>query len=72
MLFSIRHNTHVQFGSCSRFYYMILVFLQNAGDSVAIDELMRSLDKNNDGELSFIEFWQLIGHLARKHGGFNQ
>ncbi|XP_078788806.1 protein S100-A13-like isoform X2 [Oryzias latipes] len=47
-------------------------FLQNAGDSVAIDELMRSLDKNNDGELSFIEFWQLIGHLARKHGGFNQ
>ncbi|KAF6739652.1 Protein S100-A11 [Oryzias melastigma] len=47
-------------------------FLQNSGDSAAIDELMRSLDKNNDGELSFMEFWQLIGHLASKHGGFDQ
>jgi len=30
------------------------------------------LDKNSDGELNFLEFWQLIGHLASKHGGFNQ
>uniref|UniRef100_A0A3Q2DM68 S100 calcium binding protein A11 n=1 Tax=Cyprinodon variegatus TaxID=28743 RepID=A0A3Q2DM68_CYPVA len=46
-----------------------LVKLQNAGDPAAIDQLMRSLDNNNDGELSF-PFWQLIGHLASKHGGF--
>ncbi|KAM4736352.1 protein S100-A11-like [Anableps anableps] len=46
--------------------------VKNAGDPAAIDQLMSSLDKNNDGELSFLEFWQLIGHLASKHGGFSQ
>ncbi|XP_015236043.1 PREDICTED: protein S100-A11-like [Cyprinodon variegatus] len=27
--------------------------VKNAGDPAAIDQLMRSLDNNNDGELSF-------------------
>lgn len=43
---------------------------QNAGDSKAVEELMVSLDENNDGELTFSEFWQLIGKLAAKQGGF--
>ncbi|XP_059195976.1 protein S100-A13-like [Centropristis striata] len=43
-----------------------------AADPAAIDQLMSSLDKNNDGELNFLEFWHLIGHLASKHGGFSQ
>ncbi|XP_029307997.1 protein S100-A11-like [Cottoperca gobio] len=47
-------------------------FVKNAADPAAIDQLMSSLDKNNDGELNFMEFWQLIGHLASKHGGFGQ
>ncbi|XP_007556172.1 protein S100-A11-like [Poecilia formosa] len=47
-------------------------FVKNAGDPAAIDQLMSSLDKNNDGELSFLEFWQLIGPLASKRGGFSQ
>ncbi|KAM9353708.1 protein S100-A11 [Symphorus nematophorus] len=47
-------------------------FVKNASDPTAIDQLMSSLDKNNDGELNFLEFWQLIGHLASKHGGFSQ
>ncbi|XP_054904020.1 protein S100-A11-like [Poeciliopsis prolifica] len=47
-------------------------FVKNAADAAAIDQLMSSLDKNNDGELSFLEFWQLIGHLATKNGGFSQ
>ncbi|MEQ2313526.1 hypothetical protein AMECASPLE_002938 [Ameca splendens] len=44
----------------------------NAGDPAAIDQRMSSLDKNNDGALSFLEFWQLIGYLASKHGGCSQ
>ncbi|AWO96584.1 Protein S100 [Scophthalmus maximus] len=32
----------------------------------AADQLMSSLDKNNDGELHFLESWQMIGHLACK------
>ncbi|KAG7234192.1 hypothetical protein INR49_005511 [Caranx melampygus] len=47
-------------------------FVKNAADPAVIDQLMSSLDKDNDGELSFLEFWQLIGHLASKHGGFSQ
>ncbi|XP_049439048.1 protein S100-A11-like [Epinephelus fuscoguttatus] len=47
-------------------------FVKNAADPTAIDQLMSSLDNNNDGELNFLEFWQLIGHLASKHGGFSQ
>ncbi|XP_035528753.1 protein S100-A11-like [Morone saxatilis] len=47
-------------------------FIKNAGDPTAMDQLMSSLDENNDGELNFLEFWQLIGHLASKHGGFSQ
>ncbi|KAM7383455.1 hypothetical protein PAMP_003105 [Pampus punctatissimus] len=46
--------------------------VKNAGDLATTDHLMSSLDKNNDGELNFLEFWQLIGHLASKHGGFSQ
>ncbi|XP_033496279.1 protein S100-A11-like [Epinephelus lanceolatus] len=47
-------------------------FVKNAADPTVIDQLMSSLDNNNDGELNFLEFWQLIGHLASKHGGFSQ
>ncbi|XP_042280887.1 protein S100-A11-like [Thunnus albacares] len=47
-------------------------FVKNAADPTATDQLMSSLDKNNDGELNFLEFWQLIGHLASEHGGFSQ
>ncbi|KAI1885940.1 hypothetical protein AGOR_G00208930 [Albula goreensis] len=47
-------------------------FVQNANDPAVIDQLMGSLDENNDGELTFLEFWQLIGSLANKHGGFSQ
>lgn len=36
-----------------------------------MEELMGSLDKDNDGELTFTEFWQLIGNLASKQGGFS-
>uniref|UniRef100_A0A3Q0RS64 S100/CaBP-9k-type calcium binding subdomain domain-containing protein n=1 Tax=Amphilophus citrinellus TaxID=61819 RepID=A0A3Q0RS64_AMPCI len=44
-------------------------FVKNAGDPAAIDQLMSSLDKNNDEERNFLGFWQLIGQLASKHGG---
>ncbi|XP_071385378.1 protein S100-A11-like [Centroberyx affinis] len=47
-------------------------FVKNAGDPAVIDQLMSSLDDNSDGELTFLEFWQLIGRLASQHGGFNQ
>lgn len=45
---------------------------QNSADAGVIDQLMSSLDENNDGELTFSEFWQLIGKLASKQGGFSQ
>lgn len=45
--------------------------LQNASDPRAIEELMGSMDENNDGELTFAEFWQLIGKLAGRQGGFS-
>ncbi|KAI9540134.1 hypothetical protein NQZ68_002068 [Dissostichus eleginoides] len=45
-------------------------YVKNASDPGAIDQLMGSLDENNDGELTFLEFWQLIGTLANKQGGF--
>ncbi|KAG5856439.1 protein S100-A11-like [Anguilla rostrata] len=47
-------------------------FVKNSSDPAVIDQLMGSLDENNDGELTFLEFWQLIGSLANKHGGFSQ
>ncbi|KAG9355310.1 hypothetical protein JZ751_000148, partial [Albula glossodonta] len=47
-------------------------FVKNSSDPGVIDQLMGSLDENNDGELTFPEFWQLIGKLASKHGGFSQ
>uniref|UniRef100_A0A3Q3CIM7 Protein S100 n=1 Tax=Haplochromis burtoni TaxID=8153 RepID=A0A3Q3CIM7_HAPBU len=50
----------------------LLNFVKKADDPAAIDQLMSSLDKNNDGELNFLEFWQLIGQLASKHGRFSQ
>ncbi|KAM4600367.1 protein S100-A13-like [Polymixia lowei] len=34
--------------------------------------LMDSLDENREGELTFLEFWLLIGRLANQHGGFHQ
>ncbi|XP_032436678.1 protein S100-A11 [Xiphophorus hellerii] len=46
-------------------------FIKNASDPASIDQLMSSIDENNDGELTFSEFWQLIGKLASKQGGFN-
>ncbi|CAI5690986.1 protein S100-A11 [Oreochromis niloticus] len=47
-------------------------YVKNASDPAVIDQLMGSLDENNDGELTFSEFWQLIGKLASKQGGFSQ
>ncbi|KAM6967882.1 protein S100-A11 [Aplochiton taeniatus] len=47
-------------------------FVKIPGDPAVIDQLMDSLDENNDGELTFLEFWQLIGRLANQHGGFSQ
>ncbi|KAL6109488.1 protein S100-A11-like [Pungitius pungitius] len=47
-------------------------FVKNAADPAAVDQLMTSLDKDSDGELNFMEFWQLIGTLASKRGGFSQ
>ncbi|KAM9339983.1 protein S100-A11 [Symphorus nematophorus] len=47
-------------------------YVTNASDPAVIDELMASLDANNDSELTFIEFWQLVGKLASKKGGFSQ
>ncbi|KAJ8378579.1 hypothetical protein AAFF_G00237910 [Aldrovandia affinis] len=46
--------------------------VKNGSDPGVIDQLMGSLDENNDGELTFLEFWQLIGKLACKQGGFGQ
>lgn len=46
------------------------VLSQNSSDPATIDQLMSSLDANNDGELTFLEFWQLIGNVANQHGGF--
>ncbi|XP_072226854.1 protein S100-A11 [Leuresthes tenuis] len=46
-------------------------FVKNASDPGAIDQLMGSIDENNDGELTFSEFWQLIGKLASNQGGFS-
>ena len=46
--------------------------LQNSADPAVIDRLMSSLDENNDGELTFNEFWQLIGTLAGKQAGLTQ
>ncbi|XP_047239480.1 protein S100-A11 [Girardinichthys multiradiatus] len=45
--------------------------VKNASDPGVVDQLMSSLDENNDGELTFSEFWQLIGKLASKQGGFS-
>ncbi|XP_041664094.1 protein S100-A11 [Cheilinus undulatus] len=47
-------------------------YVKNASDPKVVEELMGSLDENNDGELTFSEFWQLIGTLASKQGGFPQ
>ncbi|KAJ3609285.1 hypothetical protein NHX12_023808 [Muraenolepis orangiensis] len=44
----------------------------NSADPAVIDRLMSSLDENNDGELTFNEFWQLIGSLAGKQAGLTQ
>uniref|UniRef100_A0A3Q1GR01 EF-hand domain-containing protein n=1 Tax=Acanthochromis polyacanthus TaxID=80966 RepID=A0A3Q1GR01_9TELE len=46
--------------------------LRNAEDPSAVHQLMSSLDANYNGELNFLEFWQLIGHLTSKHKGFSQ
>ncbi|MBN3309646.1 protein S100-A11 [Amia ocellicauda] len=46
-------------------------FVKNSSDPAAVDQLMSSLDENNDGELTFLEFWQLIGRLASKQAGFS-
>uniref|UniRef100_A0A3Q2QKK0 EF-hand domain-containing protein n=1 Tax=Fundulus heteroclitus TaxID=8078 RepID=A0A3Q2QKK0_FUNHE len=50
---------------------LILSKHENANDPKALDQLMSSIDDNNDGELTFSEFWQLIGKLASKQGGMN-
>ncbi|XP_029521367.1 protein S100-A13-like [Oncorhynchus nerka] len=50
--------------------FQLPTFVKNASDPAVIEQLMGSLDENNDGELTFLEFWQLIGKLANKQGGF--
>ncbi|XP_012684383.1 protein S100-A11 [Clupea harengus] len=50
----------------------LTTLVKNASDPGVIDQLMSSLDQNNDGELTFLEFWQLIGTVASKHGGLSQ
>ncbi|KAI4901602.1 hypothetical protein NFI96_026401, partial [Prochilodus magdalenae] len=47
-------------------------YVKNANDSAVIAQLMGSLDKDSDGELSFQEFWQFIGRLAYEHAGFSK
>ncbi|XP_041810807.1 protein S100-A11 [Chelmon rostratus] len=47
-------------------------YVKNGSDTVAMEQLMGSLDENSDNELTFSEFWQLIGKLASKQGGFSQ
>ncbi|XP_077598997.1 protein S100-A11 [Stigmatopora nigra] len=56
-------------GTLSRdeFHRLVAEQLPNfvkGGDSGAVDRLMSSLDQNSDGELTFDEFWQLLGKLA--------
>ncbi|TNM93130.1 hypothetical protein fugu_018532 [Takifugu bimaculatus] len=46
-------------------------FVKDASNPRAMAELMGSLDEDNDGELTFPEFWQLLGTLASKQGGFS-
>ncbi|XP_062311967.1 protein S100-A13-like [Osmerus eperlanus] len=46
--------------------------VKNSGDPAVIEQLMSSLDQNDDGELTFLEFWQLVGRLANQHGGFSR
>ncbi|XP_068603627.1 protein S100-A13-like [Brachionichthys hirsutus] len=45
-------------------------YVPNPHDPAAVDQLMGSQDQNHDGELTFYEFWQLIGKLASEQGGF--
>ncbi|KAM8883205.1 protein S100-A11 [Synchiropus picturatus] len=47
-------------------------YVKTSGCSADIDQLMRSVDADKDGELTFLEFWQLIGAVANKQGGFGQ
>ncbi|XP_036448664.1 protein S100-A13-like [Colossoma macropomum] len=47
-------------------------YVKNANDSTVIAQLVGSLDKDSDGELSFLEFWQFIGQLANQHSGFDK
>ncbi|KAM9776074.1 protein S100-A11 [Syngnathus typhle] len=59
--------------SRDEFHQLVKSQLSNfvkTGDPGAVDQLMSSLDQNNDGELTFCEFWQLIGKLASKEGGY--
>ncbi|KAJ0000430.1 hypothetical protein NQD34_012272 [Periophthalmus magnuspinnatus] len=61
--------------SRDEFHKMVTAELPNlveSTESSAIDQLMTSLDENNDGQLNFLEFWQLIGQLADKHARANQ
>lgn len=51
-------------------FFFFLVFFVQTGEPDAVDHLMSSLDQNADGELTFCEFWQLIGKLAGKQGGY--
>uniref|UniRef100_A0A3P8VGD3 Protein S100-A13-like n=2 Tax=Cynoglossus semilaevis TaxID=244447 RepID=A0A3P8VGD3_CYNSE len=47
-------------------------YAKNFSSAAEVDQLMSSLDDNNDGELTFSEFWKLLGKLASKQGGFSQ
>ncbi|XP_019723486.1 protein S100-A11 [Hippocampus comes] len=59
--------------SRDEFHQLVASQLPNfvkTGEPGAVDHLMSSLDQNADGELTFCEFWQLIGKLAGKQGGY--
>uniref|UniRef100_A0A3Q3Q5T6 EF-hand domain-containing protein n=1 Tax=Monopterus albus TaxID=43700 RepID=A0A3Q3Q5T6_MONAL len=53
-------------------YFCSAVSPTNADDPAAVCQRLSSFDRDNDGILSFLKFWQPIGQLASKHVGFSQ
>ncbi|XP_030002613.1 protein S100-A11 [Sphaeramia orbicularis] len=56
--------------SKDEFQTLVTSELSNYAKNMSVDQLMGELDENNDGELTFSEFWKLIGTLASKQGEF--
>lgn len=55
----------------TRLFLVSAIAPQDPSDPGAMEELMGSLGKDADGELTFPEFWQLMGKLASRQGGFS-